>query len=71
MPSLSHQLLSFPQNINIGALFLSLIKNYVYRTCADTSLAEKELGFKAETELRKGIEELIEAYKRDEIVFGV
>jgi UDP-glucose 4-epimerase len=50
---------------------LNPIKNYVYRTCADTSLAEKELGFKAETELRKGIEELIEAYKRDEIVFGV
>ena len=47
------------------------IKNYVYRTCADTSLAEEELGFRAEVELRRGIEELIEAYKEDRIVFGV
>jgi UDP-glucose 4-epimerase len=47
------------------------IKNYVYRTRADTSLAEEELGFRAEVELRRGIEELIEAYKEDRIVFGV
>jgi len=47
------------------------IKNYVHRTRADTSLAEEELGFKAEVELRRGIEELVEAYKGDRIVFGV
>ncbi|MEM3372409.1 MAG: NAD-dependent epimerase/dehydratase family protein [Candidatus Korarchaeum sp.] len=47
------------------------IRNYVLRTCADTSLAESVLGFKAEVSLKRGIEELIEAYRRSEIVFGV
>ncbi|RDD53101.1 MAG: NAD-dependent epimerase/dehydratase family protein [Candidatus Korarchaeota archaeon NZ13-K] len=47
------------------------IRNYVLRTCADTSLAEEVLGFRATVDLRRGIEELIEAYRREEIVFGV
>ncbi len=47
------------------------IRNYVSRTCADTSLAESVLGFKAEVGLRRGIGELVEAYRRSEIVFGV
>ncbi|MCS7102311.1 MAG: NAD-dependent epimerase/dehydratase family protein [Candidatus Korarchaeum sp.] len=47
------------------------IRNYVLRTCADTSLAEEMLGFKAEIDLKRGIEELIEAYRRTDIVFGV
>lgn len=39
------------------------IKNYVYDTLADTMKSEKELGFKAEYSLRKGIQELV---KRNE-----
>ncbi len=39
------------------------IKNYVYRTRADTSKAEKVLGFKAETDLLTGIKITAEYYK--------
>jgi len=39
------------------------IKNYVAHTQADTSHAEKELGFKANVPLDKGIELLIDYYK--------
>jgi UDP-glucose 4-epimerase len=38
------------------------IKNYVYHTLADTTKAEKVLGFKAKTSLREGIEKTIRAY---------
>ncbi len=38
------------------------IKNYVYHTLADTTLAEKKLGFKAEVDLRSGIERLVRFY---------
>jgi len=38
------------------------IKNYVYHTLADTTKAEKVLGFKAKTPLREGIEKTIRAY---------
>ncbi len=38
------------------------IKNYVQHTLADTSKAEKLLGFKARTSLEQGIEKLIEFY---------
>ena len=37
------------------------IKNYVQRTQADTSLAEKELGFKSHIPLEQGIERLIKS----------
>ena len=47
------------------------IRNYVFRTCADTSLAESVLGFRAEVDLRRGIDELVEAYRREGIVFGI
>jgi UDP-glucose 4-epimerase len=38
------------------------IKNYVYHTLADTTKAEKVLGFKAKTPLREGIENTIRVY---------
>ncbi len=38
------------------------IKNYVQDTLADTSRAEKELGFRAKISLEQGIERLIKAY---------
>lgn len=38
------------------------IKNYVEHTMADTSKAEKELGFKAKTTLDEGIDKLIKCY---------
>jgi len=38
------------------------IKNYVAHTLADTSKAEKELGFKAKIHLEEGIERLIKCY---------
>ena len=40
------------------------IKNYVYRTCADTSKAEKLLGFRAETDLLTGVRITAEYYKK-------
>ena len=39
------------------------IKNYVYRTQADTTKAEKVLGFKAKTDLETGVKITIEYYK--------
>jgi len=39
------------------------IKNYVYRTKADTTKAETQLGFKARTSLEDGIRKLISYYK--------
>jgi UDP-glucose 4-epimerase len=38
-------------------------KNYVSHTQADTTIAEKALGFKAQIPLDEGITKLIEAYK--------
>ena len=38
------------------------LRNYVQHTLADTSKAEKELGFKAKTSLEQGIDKLIEYY---------
>jgi len=45
------------------------IKNYVYHTLADTDKAEKILGFKAKTPLKKGIKKTYEYYVgiRDEL----
>lgn len=40
------------------------IKNYVYRTQADTTKAEKQLGFKAKTTLETGIKIITEYYKK-------
>lgn len=40
------------------------IKNYVYHTLADTSKAEKVLGFKAKIKLEEGISKLIKIYKK-------
>jgi UDP-glucose 4-epimerase len=39
------------------------ISNYVARTLADTSKAEKKLGFKAKVQLEEGIGKLVEYYK--------
>ncbi len=39
------------------------IKNYVQHTLADTTLAEKDLGFKAKISIDEGIERLIRCYK--------
>jgi len=39
------------------------IKNYVYRTQADTTKAEKILGFKAKTDLETGVKTTIDYYK--------
>ena len=36
------------------------IKNYVYHTLADTTKAERILGFKAKISLEEGIQSLIE-----------
>jgi len=41
------------------------IKNYVGHTLADTSKAERVLGFRARYSLEEGIKELIEYYKGD------
>jgi len=41
------------------------IKNYVAHTQADTTLAEKELGFKAKTSLSRGIELIIDYYEKN------
>jgi UDP-glucose 4-epimerase len=38
------------------------IQNYVQHTLADTSKAEKELGYKSKITLEQGIERLIRAY---------
>ncbi len=46
------------------------IKNYVYRTLADTSKAEKELGFHYKVELKRGLEILLEAYSRKELMLA-
>jgi UDP-glucose 4-epimerase len=40
------------------------IKNYVYRTKADTNKAEKELGFKAKVPLAEGIKKTVKYYKQ-------
>ena len=39
------------------------IKNYVYRTRADTTRAEAQLGFKAKTSLDEGIRRLVSYYR--------
>ncbi|KYH42065.1 MAG: nucleoside-diphosphate sugar epimerase [Candidatus Bathyarchaeota archaeon B26-2] len=39
------------------------IKNYVYHTLADTSKAEKVLGFKAKITLEEGLSELVEMHR--------
>lgn len=41
------------------------IKNYVEHTLADTTLAEKKLGFKARITLEKGIEMLVDYYRKN------
>ncbi len=42
------------------------IKNYVYRTLANTSKAERELGFHYKVELNEGLDILLKAYSRKE-----
>jgi len=50
---------------NIKAIYKpNPIKNYVYRTCADTRKAEKILGFKAQTDLETGIRITVEYYRK-------
>jgi len=46
------------------------IKNYVYRTCADITGAEAELGFRARTPLPEGIKRLVEVYERGELTLA-
>ncbi len=46
------------------------IKNYVYRTLADTKRAERDLGFKYEVELEEGLEEIISAYKKGGLILA-
>jgi len=49
---------------NISAKYIeNPIKNYVYRTQADTTKAEKVLGFRAKTDLKNGIRITAEYYK--------
>ena len=49
---------------NIAAQYKeNTIKNYVARTCADTSKTEKKLGWKAKVPLEDGIGKLVEHYK--------
>ena len=40
------------------------IKKYVYRTKADTTKAEKILGFKARVDVKSGIEKMVEIYSK-------
>ena len=46
------------------------IKNYVYRTLADTKKAERDLGFKYEVELEEGLRKIIEAYKEGSLILA-
>ena len=46
------------------------IKNYVYRTLADTKKAERDLGFKYEVELEEGLRKIIEAYKEGGLILA-
>lgn len=39
------------------------IKKYVYRTCADTTKAEKILGFRAKIKVREGIKIIVDEYR--------
>lgn len=57
------KLLNKKLNTNLQPLYEpNKIKNYVQHTMADTSKAEKELGFKAKINLEQGIEKLIQYY---------
>jgi len=47
------------------------IKNYVTRTCADTSLAEEVLGFRPRVRLEEGIGRIVDAYRRGDFVLAV
>ncbi len=46
------------------------IKNYVYRTLADTRKAEHDLGFKYEVELEEGLERIIRAYREKGLILA-
>ncbi len=46
------------------------IKNYVYRTLANTSKAEEELGFRYKIELVEGLKRIVEAYSKKEPVLA-
>ncbi len=46
------------------------IKNYVYRTLADTKKVERDLGFKYEVELEEGLRKIIEAYKEGGLILA-
>ncbi|MFH2106155.1 MAG: NAD-dependent epimerase/dehydratase family protein [Candidatus Micrarchaeota archaeon] len=60
------KLLNQKMNKNIEAKYIeNPIKNYVQDTLADTSKAERELGFKYKIGLEEGIERLIEYYSRE------
>ncbi len=62
-------LLNEALNKNIKPIYKpNPIKNYVYHTLADTSKAERVLGFKAKITLKEGIDQLIrEAKGREEL----
>ncbi|MDK2384861.1 MAG: NAD-dependent epimerase/dehydratase family protein [Candidatus Korarchaeota archaeon] len=46
------------------------IKNYVYRTLADTRKAERDLGFKYEVELEEGLMKVIRAYREKGLILA-
>ncbi len=46
------------------------IKNYVYRTLADTRKAERDLGFKYEVELEEGLRKVIRAYREKGLILA-
>ncbi len=46
------------------------IKNYVYRTLADTRKAERDLGFRYEVELEEGLREIIRAYREKGLILA-
>jgi len=46
------------------------IKNYVFRTLADTKKAEHDLGFRYDVELKEGLKKIMEAYKGKRLVLA-
>ncbi len=46
------------------------IKNYVQRTLADTTKAERELGFRYSVELVEGLRRIMDAYTKEELVLA-
>jgi nucleoside-diphosphate-sugar epimerase len=54
---------------NIKPVYLeNPIKNYVYRTLADISLATQELGYKPKWTLDNGIRQLVKLYEKSRLL---